>query len=172
MLGKKTGGRKKGTPNKKTALRNPALAAAAANPDITSLEWLTSVMKSPLIEPRLRIQAGIAAAKFVHALPGKATAEDTKIIEHHPIKEGDIWTPADRQRVRELEQMQRDGKRGFREGEPLLRELCELVEGEPLLRELCELVERDPQVDRHRELLMRFDGTQSLDDFQKGTGRP
>ncbi len=67
-----------------------------------------------------------------------------------------MWTPQDRKRVRELEQMKREGKRGFREGESLWRELCDLGE-------------RDPHVDRYSELLMRFDGdgTQSLDDFKK-----
>lgn len=112
-------------------------------------------MKSQNIEPRLRIMAGIAAAKFTHPLRGKATPEDTKIIESRVV-EGDVWTPQDRKRVRELEQMKREGKRGFREGELLWRELCDLGE-------------RDPHVDRYSELLMRFDGdgTQSLDDFKK-----
>lgn len=38
--GERRGGRQRGTPNKKTALRNAALAAAAANPEILPLEFL------------------------------------------------------------------------------------------------------------------------------------
>ncbi len=49
-------------------------------------------MKSQNIEPRLRIMAGIAAAKFTHPLRGKATPEDTKIIESRVV-EGDVDTP-------------------------------------------------------------------------------
>ena len=38
--GERRGGRQHGTPNKKTALRNAALAAAAANPEILPLDFL------------------------------------------------------------------------------------------------------------------------------------
>jgi hypothetical protein len=34
------GGRQRGTPNKKTVLRNLAIAAAASNPDLSPLEFL------------------------------------------------------------------------------------------------------------------------------------
>jgi hypothetical protein len=42
--GERRGGRQKGTPNKKTALRNAALSAAAADPNLSPLDYLLSVM--------------------------------------------------------------------------------------------------------------------------------
>src|SRR6478672_4678050 len=41
------GGRQRGTLNKKTVLRNVALAAAASDPDISPLDFLLGVMRDP-----------------------------------------------------------------------------------------------------------------------------
>jgi hypothetical protein len=41
--GERRGGRQRGTPNKKTALRNAAITAAAANPNMTPLDFLMTI---------------------------------------------------------------------------------------------------------------------------------
>jgi hypothetical protein len=74
--GERRGGRQRGTPNKKTALRNAAIAAAASNPDISPLEFLLGVMRDPNVSPDLRIKVAQAAAPFVHAKPGNARPGD------------------------------------------------------------------------------------------------
>jgi hypothetical protein len=70
--GERRGGRQRGTPNKKTALRHAATAAAASNPDISPLDFLLAVMKDPNESPELRIKVAQAAAPFIHAKPGTA----------------------------------------------------------------------------------------------------
>jgi hypothetical protein len=62
----------RGTPNKKTALKNAAFAAAAANPAISPLEFLLGVIRDPNISLELRVKVAQAAAPFVHAKPGNA----------------------------------------------------------------------------------------------------
>lgn len=83
--GERRGGRQRGTPNKKTALRNAAIAAAVSNPDISPLEFLLGVMRDPNVSTDLRIKVAQAAAPFVHAKPGNArpgnTAASVKLIE-------------------------------------------------------------------------------------------
>jgi hypothetical protein len=74
--GERRGGRQRGTPNKKTALRNAALAAAAANPEISPLEFLLGIMKDSNVSPELRIKVAQAARPFVHAKPGTARSSD------------------------------------------------------------------------------------------------
>jgi hypothetical protein len=54
--GERRGGRQRGTPNKKTALRSAALAAAAANPDMTPLDFLLGIMRDPKVSSELRIR--------------------------------------------------------------------------------------------------------------------
>jgi hypothetical protein len=76
--GSKSGGRKKGTPNRKTLLKQQAVAAAAA---ASPLEFLLAVMRSPLAEPRLRLDAAKAALPFLHAKPKEETPEDATLIE-------------------------------------------------------------------------------------------
>jgi hypothetical protein len=70
--GERRGGRQRGTPNKKTALRNAALAAAAATP----LEFLFGIMRDPNASSGLRIKAAQAALPFVHAKPGSTRPGD------------------------------------------------------------------------------------------------
>lgn len=62
--GARTGsGRKKGSPNKKTA----ELQKSVAESGITPLEYLLSVMRDPAAERLHRQNAAIAAAPYVHA---------------------------------------------------------------------------------------------------------
>ena len=68
MRGKKTGGRKKGVPNKapsKAALVQVA-AQAAAGTGQTPLEYMLQIMRDPLVEPARRLDAAKAAAPFIH----------------------------------------------------------------------------------------------------------
>ena len=74
--GERRGGRQRGTPNKKTALRNAALAAAAANPEILPLEFLLGIMREPKSSSELRIKVAQAMLPFIHAKPGSARPGD------------------------------------------------------------------------------------------------
>lgn len=60
-LGKKTGGRRKGSRNKRTAVLQAAVSAAAeAGP--TPLDHLLAVMRDPNNDPAIRLDAAKAAA--------------------------------------------------------------------------------------------------------------
>jgi hypothetical protein len=74
--GERRGGRQRGTPNKKTALTNAALAAAAANPEISPLEFLLRIMRDPNVSSEFRIKVAQATLPFVHAKPGSARPGD------------------------------------------------------------------------------------------------
>src|SRR5262245_53985760 len=58
----KTGGRKKGTPNKATAAKAAAIAASG----LTPLDYLLSVLRDEANPPALRIDAAKSAAPYVH----------------------------------------------------------------------------------------------------------
>jgi hypothetical protein len=60
--GAKTGGRTKGTPNKKTA----ELQATIAAEGITPLAYMLSVMRDEANAPEMRLDAANKAAPFVH----------------------------------------------------------------------------------------------------------
>src|SRR6202048_490220 len=74
--GERRGGRQRGTPNKKTALRNAALAAAAANPEISPLEFWLVIMRDPNVSSESRIKVAQATLPFVYAKPGSARPGD------------------------------------------------------------------------------------------------
>lgn len=59
----KSGGRKPGTPNKRTA----EIQKAVEESGLTPLEYLLGVMRDIVNEPRERVAAAIAAAPYVHA---------------------------------------------------------------------------------------------------------
>jgi hypothetical protein len=62
----KTGGRKKGTPNKKTEQQQQIIEAAAAA-GITPLEFLLAKMADTSATEAVRMDAAKAAAPYVHA---------------------------------------------------------------------------------------------------------
>ena len=62
-VGKKTGGRKKGTPNKRTQ----ALAVEAVGEGETPLAYLLGVMRDMERDVAVRLEAAKAAAPYVHA---------------------------------------------------------------------------------------------------------
>ena len=74
--GERRGGRRRGTPNKRTALRNEAIAAAASSPDISPLDFMLRIMRDSTASLELRIKVAQAAAPFLHAKPGSARPND------------------------------------------------------------------------------------------------
>src|SRR5258707_3132249 len=74
--GERRGGRQRGTPNKKTALRSAALAAAATNPDISPLDYLLGIVRDANASSELRFKADQTTLHFVHAKPGSARPGD------------------------------------------------------------------------------------------------
>ena len=72
--GERRGGRKLGTPNKKTVLRKAAFAAAAANPDSSPIDFLLNLMRDKTTPPDLRLQIAQTAAPYLHDKPGRAEA--------------------------------------------------------------------------------------------------
>jgi hypothetical protein len=69
--GERRGGRRRGTPNKKTSLKD-AVLCAAAGPNVSPLNFMLSLMRDPKVPTDLRIEMATAAAPFVYATP-KAT---------------------------------------------------------------------------------------------------
>jgi hypothetical protein len=74
--GERRGGRQRGTPNKKTALRNVAIAAAVSNPNVSPLEFLLSIMRDSHLPFELRIRVAQMAAPFVHPKPRSTRCTD------------------------------------------------------------------------------------------------
>ena len=60
--GKKTGGRRKGTPNRRTAELRAEMAASGEMP----LDYMIRVMRDPTTEPHRRDAMAKAAAPYVH----------------------------------------------------------------------------------------------------------
>jgi hypothetical protein len=69
--GERRGGRQKGTPNQKTVLRNAAINASAADPNLSPLDFLLGLMRNPDLPSDLRIKMAEVAAPFVHRKPTK-----------------------------------------------------------------------------------------------------
>jgi hypothetical protein len=65
--GERRGGRQRGTPNKKTLLKNAAIAAAAAKGEVSPLDFLIAVMRDSNTPFDLRIKVAMAALPYVHA---------------------------------------------------------------------------------------------------------
>jgi hypothetical protein len=65
--GERRGGRQKGTPNKKTVLHNAALSAAAADPNVSPLDYLLNVMRRQTLPLETRIAAAREALPFFHS---------------------------------------------------------------------------------------------------------
>src|SRR5271163_4341197 len=65
--GERRGGRQRGTPNKKTLLRNAAISAAAADPNLSPLDLLLGLMREPNLPLELRISVAHEALPYVHS---------------------------------------------------------------------------------------------------------
>jgi hypothetical protein len=72
LPGERRGGRKPGTPNKKTLLKNAVFLAAAGEPNRSPLEFMLALMRDPQAPLDLRIEMAATAAPFVHARPEPA----------------------------------------------------------------------------------------------------
>lgn len=72
-------GRKKGSPNKKTA----ELQKVVAESGITPLEYMLQVMRAPETEPKDRLAAAVAAAPYVH--PKLSSVEMTANVTTHEV---------------------------------------------------------------------------------------
>ena len=64
--GERRGGRQRGTPNKKTVLRNAAISAAATNPNISPLDFLLGLMRDSNLPLEYRAKVAMTALPFVH----------------------------------------------------------------------------------------------------------
>jgi hypothetical protein len=78
--GKKTGGRRKGTPNRRTAEMRAEIAASGEMP----LAYMMRVMRDPTTEPHRRDAMAKAAAPYVHPTLA-AVAHKHLDAEGHPI---------------------------------------------------------------------------------------
>jgi hypothetical protein len=67
--GERRGGRKKGTPNKRTLLHNAFIAAVAADPNLQPLDFFLRLMHQSNLPLDTRLRAAVAALPFVHARP-------------------------------------------------------------------------------------------------------
>jgi hypothetical protein len=66
-FGRKTGGRKKGTPNKRTSVLAAKTEAAVAGPEgEMPLDYMIRVMRDPTTEPHRRDAMAKAAAPYLH----------------------------------------------------------------------------------------------------------
>lgn len=72
---KKTGGRKKGTPNKATASLREAFAALKIDGEIEPLDLLLAVLRDPKAAPETRFAAACKALPYRH--PRLASIEHT-----------------------------------------------------------------------------------------------
>jgi hypothetical protein len=67
--GERRGGRKPGTPNKKTLIKNAVFLAAAAEPNGSPLEFMLALMRDPQVPFGMRLDMASIAAPYVHARP-------------------------------------------------------------------------------------------------------
>ena len=64
--GERRGGRQKGTPNKKTALTRAAVAASAANENLSPLELMLAIMRDPHVGLVTRVKMALRALPLLH----------------------------------------------------------------------------------------------------------
>jgi uncharacterized protein YnzC (UPF0291/DUF896 family) len=81
--GERRGGRQKGTPNKKTALRNAAINAAAADPNVLPLDFLLALMRERNLPLENRVIAAREALPYRHSRVRKAAGD-----QPHPARYG------------------------------------------------------------------------------------
>src|SRR5580693_6724521 len=75
--GERRGGRQRGTPNKKTLLKNAAVGAAAVDPNITPLAFLLRLMRDDSLPLATRIDIAATAAPLFHAKPKPAKGDQS-----------------------------------------------------------------------------------------------
>ena len=60
------GGRKKGTPNKKTAYVRAVMAAHSANPNVCPMDVMLAVMRDPHVALDIRVRMALKALPHLH----------------------------------------------------------------------------------------------------------
>jgi hypothetical protein len=76
LPGERRGGRKPGTPNKKTLLKNAVFLAAAGEHNRSPLEFMLALMRDSQVPLDLRIEMAATAAPFVHTRPARNQRPD------------------------------------------------------------------------------------------------
>lgn len=91
-LGKKTGGRVAGVPNKATQARQAKIEASG----LTPLDYMLTIMRDEAMAPEARFEAAKAAAPYVH--PRLASIDNTgEVVRHyvarlpHKAKSTEEW---------------------------------------------------------------------------------
>lgn len=87
-VGKKTGGRKKGTPNRATAAKEAEIAASG----LTPLQYLTSIYQDVSADDAKRMDAAKAAAPYVHPKLQPIDKEGGTAQRFH-VQGALIWQP-------------------------------------------------------------------------------
>jgi hypothetical protein len=64
--GERRGGRQKGTPNKKTALTRAAIAARAANENLSPLDLMLAIMRDSHVALVARVKMALTALPLLH----------------------------------------------------------------------------------------------------------
>ncbi len=93
--GERRGGRQKGTPNKKTALKNAVLCAAASDPNTSPLTFMLGLMRDPNVPWDVRVDMAAEAARFVHAKPQAPPRLRTNPMDLRPLKNTLNFTAAE-----------------------------------------------------------------------------
>jgi hypothetical protein len=70
--GERRGGRQRGTPNKKTLIKNAVFLAAASERDRSPLDFMLALMRDLQLPLDTRLEMAATAAPFVHARPEPA----------------------------------------------------------------------------------------------------
>ncbi len=84
--GERRGGRKLGTPNKKTLLRHAFIDAVAADPNLLPLDFLLRLMHQPTLPLAIRVKAAEEALPFVHAKPRPPKKLPAPLTQHGSSK--------------------------------------------------------------------------------------
>jgi hypothetical protein len=94
--GERRGGRKPGTPNKKTLLKDAVFLAAAADPNRSPLDFMLALMRDPQVPLEDRIGMAAAAAPFVHVRPDPVRKEAPDPLDLH----NQLGEPADTENLK------------------------------------------------------------------------
>src|SRR6476619_7070977 len=80
--GERRGGRQKGTPNRKTALTQAAIAARAANENLSPLDLMLAIMRDPHVALVTRVKLALRALPLLHTKL-KAVPSGSSGLGHH-----------------------------------------------------------------------------------------
>jgi hypothetical protein len=88
--GERRGGRQRGTPNKKTLIKNAVFLAAAggtaAEPNRSPLDFMLALMRDPQVLLDDRIELASAAAPYVHTKPKAPSRVRTNPMDSGALK--------------------------------------------------------------------------------------